>query len=211
MKHRKRKGDRLSRSRVGLSDYISSLQQWFNSLGLDRESVYVTHVSQSVEEPWLQSQRLELLGQLLFITRAWETHKDLTTWRVLSPYSSVPGAISEYKDRRLAPSIVYDRKDSGWLGVQGRSVTAVPFFSSRAGMSLQRGSHGGVPKPGAGACDLRKRSSYSIRIACYSCPYRTLRIWSIQNTVSLELKSVLGFKPVPRRPGCSEHCCPREG
>jgi hypothetical protein len=80
---------------VSLADDVSSLEERLYSLCLNWKGVDIAHVSQSVEEPWLQSQRVELLCQLLFITRAAETHKDLPTRRAFSPNSSrLPGPIS---------------------------------------------------------------------------------------------------------------------
>ena len=79
LEHGESVGNCLSRSRVSLADDISPFEQRLDGLGLNRESVDVTHVLEPPEKTRLQTQGFELLRQLFFIMRAEDAHKDLPT------------------------------------------------------------------------------------------------------------------------------------
>ena len=85
LEHGESVGNCLSGSCVSLADDISPFEQRLDGLGLNREGVDVTHVSEPVEKARLQTQGFELLRQLLFITGAAETHKDLPATEASAP------------------------------------------------------------------------------------------------------------------------------
>ena len=66
LEYRKCIGKCLARTRVRLSDDVSSLKNRRDSFRLNWEHFFEAHILDSLKKPWLETEGFELLSQLLF-------------------------------------------------------------------------------------------------------------------------------------------------